>query len=79
LDVCSIQYFDGKIPFHRILIRRDGSSQFGSDNKWGNSHHFGLGWVLSKILLAKAETIFLKITWWLGKVGNQMFLCNKLF
>jgi hypothetical protein len=29
-------------------IRRDGSSNFGKDYRWGTFPAFGIGWVLSK-------------------------------
>ncbi|OAB29795.1 TonB-linked outer membrane protein, SusC/RagA family [Flavobacterium fryxellicola] len=60
-------------------IRRDGSSQFGSDNKWGNFPSFGLGWVLSKEgFLAESKTInFLKLRGGWGRLGNQNVPINQ--
>jgi len=54
-------------------FRRDGSSRFGDENKWGNFPSFSLGWRMSD------ESFFPEVGWindikvrgsW-GKVGNQ--------
>lgn len=54
--------------------RRDGSSQFGNNNKWGDFYNVGLGWVLSDepfmaALGNKLDLLKLKISY--GTVGNQ--------
>lgn len=60
-------------------IRRDGSSQFASDNKWGNFPSFGLGWVISKEdFLKDNKTInFLKLRGGWGRLGNQNVPINQ--
>lgn len=60
-------------------VRRDGSSQFASDNKWGNFPSFGLGWVISKEdFLKDNKTInFLKLRGGWGRLGNQNVPINQ--
>jgi len=60
-------------------IRRDGSSQFSSDNKWGNFPSFGLGWVVSKEdFLKDSKAInFLKLRGGWGRLGNQNVPINQ--
>lgn len=60
-------------------IRRDGSSQFSSDNKWGNFPSFGVGWVLSNEDFIKESTIinFLKLRGGWGRLGNQNVPINQ--
>jgi len=55
------------------LIRRDGSSRFGSNNKYGVFPSFSLGWVASKEdFLADVESInILKLRGGYGVVGND--------
>jgi len=60
-------------------IRRDGSSQFSSDNKWGNFPSFGLGWILSNENFIKESTTinFLKLRGGWGRLGNQNVPINQ--
>lgn len=60
-------------------IRRDGSSQFGVDYRWGNFPSFGLGWVLSKENFLKDNTAidFLKLRGGWGRLGNQNVGINQ--
>ena len=60
-------------------IRRDGSSQFASDKKWGNFPSFGLGWVITKEdFLKDSKTInFLKLRGGWGRLGNQNVPINQ--
>ncbi len=55
------------------LIRRDGSSRFGSNNKYGVFSSFSLGWVASKEdFLADVDAInILKLRGGYGVVGND--------
>lgn len=55
------------------LIRRDGSSRFGSNNKYGVFPSFSLGWVASKEdFLADVDAInILKLRGGYGVVGND--------
>jgi TonB-linked SusC/RagA family outer membrane protein len=64
--------FDGKYLVS-ALIRRDGSSKFLEDNRWGNFPAFSLGWRISD------ETFLRSVSWindlkvrgsW-GKMGNE--------
>jgi TonB-linked SusC/RagA family outer membrane protein len=60
-------------------IRRDGSSQFATDQKWGNFPSFGLGWIISKEdFLKDNKTInFLKLRGGWGRLGNQNVPINQ--
>jgi TonB-linked SusC/RagA family outer membrane protein len=60
-------------------IRRDGSSQFASEQKWGNFPSFGLGWVITKEdFLKDSKTInFLKLRGGWGRLGNQNVPINQ--
>lgn len=55
------------------LIRRDGSSRFGSNNKYGVFPSFSLGWLASReAFLADSEIVnMLKIRGGYGVVGND--------
>lgn len=55
------------------LIRRDGSSQFGQNNKYGNFPSFSLGWVLTKEDFWKQNKILntLKLRYSYGVTGNS--------
>jgi TonB-linked SusC/RagA family outer membrane protein len=54
-------------------VRRDGSSRFGTDNRWGNFPSVGLGWVVSDEPFMKAiEPIsFAKFRASYGVIGNN--------
>ncbi len=54
-------------------IRRDGSSRFGTDNRWGNFPSVGLGWVVSDENFAKnIEALsFAKVRASYGVIGNN--------
>ncbi|MFH6956699.1 SusC/RagA family TonB-linked outer membrane protein [Flavobacterium aquidurense] len=54
-------------------LRRDGSSKFAKDNRWGNFWSFGGAWVISKeSFLANSSWINdLKVRASLGEVGND--------
>jgi len=60
-------------------IRRDGSSQFASDQKWGNFPSFGLGWVITKEDFLKDSKMinFLKLRGGWGRLGNQNVPINQ--
>lgn len=60
-------------------IRRDGSSQFGKEYRWGTFPSFGLGWILSKEeFLANVKGInLLKLRGGWGKLGNQNVPLNN--
>ncbi|MBX9806492.1 MAG: SusC/RagA family TonB-linked outer membrane protein, partial [Flavobacteriaceae bacterium] len=55
------------------IIRRDGSSRFGENNKFGVFPSFNLGWVVSKEDFWKTNDVFnlLKIRGGFGIVGND--------
>lgn len=55
------------------ILRRDGSSRFGANNKYGTFPSFSLGWVVSKENFWKANDIVntLKIRGGYGVVGND--------
>ncbi|KAF2337569.1 SusC/RagA family TonB-linked outer membrane protein [Flavobacterium ginsenosidimutans] len=54
-------------------IRRDGSSNFGKDYRWGTFPSFGLGWVMTKeSFLAGVKGVdLIKLRGGWGKLGNQ--------
>lgn len=60
-------------------IRRDGSSSFAKDYRWGTFPAFGLGWVVSKeAFLQDSKTIdLLKVRGGWGKLGNQSVPLNR--
>ena len=54
-------------------IRRDGSSRFGSNNRWGNFPSVGAGWVISDENFAKKlpAISFAKLKASIGIIGNN--------
>lgn len=54
-------------------IRRDGSSRFGSDNRWGNFPSVGAGWIISDEEFAKKipAISFAKLKASYGIIGNN--------
>lgn len=60
-------------------IRRDGSSNFGKDYRWGTFPAFGLGWIVSKEdFMSNIEGInLLKLRGGWGKLGNQNVPLNN--
>jgi TonB-dependent starch-binding outer membrane protein SusC len=58
-----------------LSIRRDGSSRFGLDNRWGNFPSAALAWKLSEESFMESVTFiqFLKISGGYGVLGNQDF------
>lgn len=60
-------------------LRRDGSSNFGKDYRWGNFPAFGLGWILTKeSFLADVKGInVLKLRGGWGRLGNQNVPLNR--
>lgn len=57
-------------------LRRDGSSVFGENNKWGNFPSVSLGWAINKEPFMANQTIFneLKLRGGYGVTGNQQGL-----
>jgi len=55
------------------IVRRDGSSRFGSNNKFGFFPSFSAGWVVSREVFWAANSVvdFLKIRGGYGIVGND--------
>ncbi|REG99715.1 SusC/RagA family TonB-linked outer membrane protein [Flavobacterium aquicola] len=60
-------------------IRRDGSSNFGKDYRWGNFPAFGLGWIITKeSFMADIKAInVLKLRGGWGRLGNQNVPLNN--
>lgn len=60
-------------------IRRDGSSNFAKDYRWGTFPAFGLGWVITKEdFMANIKAInLLKLRGGWGKLGNQNVPLNN--
>jgi TonB-linked SusC/RagA family outer membrane protein len=56
-----------------LTLRRDGSSRFGKENRYGTFPAFSLGWRLSEEKFIKAMGIFsdLKLRYGWGRSGNQ--------
>lgn len=63
--------YKGKYLFSASL-RRDGSSRFGANNRWGNFPSVSLGWILSEeSFMADVKAIsFLKLRASYGVIGN---------
>lgn len=57
----------------QFVLRREGSSRFGDNNKWGNFPAASLGWTLSEEEFLKNNTLFnnLKLRVGYGVTGNQ--------
>ncbi|MCX6270303.1 MAG: TonB-dependent receptor [Bacteroidetes bacterium] len=55
-----------------VSLRRDASSRFGKDNKWGTFPAISVGWILSEEKFLKNNKIlsFLKLKVGYGKTGN---------
>lgn len=64
--------FAGKYLF-TAAIRRDGSSRFGSDNRWGNFPSISAGWIVSdeKFLQNAKALSLLKLRASYGVIGNN--------
>ena len=64
--------YDGKYLVS-FAFRRDGSSRFGSNTKWGNFPSVSLGWVLSdeQFMRGIEDIELLKLRASYGKVGNN--------
>lgn len=60
-------------------VRRDGSSNFGKDYRWGTFPAFGLGWIISKEdFMADVTGInLLKLRGGWGRLGNQNVPLNS--
>jgi TonB-linked SusC/RagA family outer membrane protein len=60
-------------------VRRDGSSQFGEDYRWGTFPSLGLGWIITNEDFAKnlkgVDLLKLRGGW--GKLGNQNVPLNS--
>lgn len=85
----SLMSFFGKVNYAynaRYLasatIRRDGSSRFGSDNRYGYFPAFSLGWRMSEENFIKDNVAFisdLKLRYGWGKTGNQSIANNAIY
>lgn len=64
--------YQGKY-FLSAAIRRDGSSRFGVDNRWGNFPSASVGWIISKEnFMPDGEVVsFAKLRASLGTIGNN--------
>lgn len=64
--------YDGKYLFE-ATVRRDGSSRFGVNNRFGVFPAFSLGWVMTSEDFMKQQNVidFLKIRASWGQLGNQ--------
>lgn len=61
-------------------IRRDGSSKFSPDNRWGTFGSVGAGWVISSEDFFNVEDInFLKLRAAWGKIGNSNGVPDNLY
>lgn len=77
----ALSSFFGKINYSfdnkylaSVTVRRDGSSRFGSNNRWGTFPAFSLGWRISEEhFFEGARNIVsdLKLRYGWGKTGNQ--------
>lgn len=64
--------YDNKYLFS-VALRKDGSSRFGKDNRWGVFPSVSAGWIVSNEAFLKENDIIseLKIRASWGKLGNQ--------
>jgi TonB-linked SusC/RagA family outer membrane protein len=64
--------FRGKYLF-TAAVRRDGSSRFGSNNRWGTFPSFSAGWVLSDedFMKSMPKVSFAKLRGSYGVIGNN--------
>ncbi len=65
-----------------VTLRRDGSSRFGSDNRFGMFPAFSLGWRVSEEPFIKSNVPFLsdlKLRYGWGKSGNQEIANNATY
>lgn len=62
-------------------IRRDGSSNYSSDYRWGTFPSFGLGWIITKeSFLSDVKGLdLLKLRGSWGKLGNQKVPLNRAY
>jgi TonB-dependent starch-binding outer membrane protein SusC len=76
----ALQSFFGKVNYDyadkylaSITLRRDGSSRFGPDNRWGNFYAGSLGWRMDKESFLENNDLIDRLLWRVsyGKVGNQ--------
>ncbi|WP_337965127.1 SusC/RagA family TonB-linked outer membrane protein [uncultured Flavobacterium sp.] len=60
-------------------VRRDGSSNFNKDYRWGTFPSFGIGWILTKesFLADVKEINLIKLRGSWGKLGNQNVPLNN--
>lgn len=60
-------------------LRRDGTSQYQTDYRWGHFPSFGLGWVVSNESFLKDNTFlnFLKLRGGWGRLGNERVPLNN--
>ena len=60
-------------------LRRDGSSNFGKDYRWGTFPSLGLGWIISKEnFMANVDVVnLLKLRGGWGRLGNQNVPLNN--
>lgn len=80
-DSYALSSFFGKINYTfdnkylaSLTVRRDGSSRFGVNNRWGTFPAFSLGWRISEeAFFAKAKNVVsdLKLRYGWGMTGNQ--------
>lgn len=72
--------FDGRYLVN-ATFRRDGSSKFSPENRWGNFGSIGLGWVVSdESFFAPVEAVdFLKLRAAWGTVGSGLGLPANLY
>jgi TonB-linked SusC/RagA family outer membrane protein len=71
--IARINYNYGGKYLLTAAIRRDGSSRFGSDNRWGNFPSVSAGWVISdeKFMAPIKAVSFLKLRASYGVIGNN--------
>jgi len=78
-DYRRVSYF-GRVNYNfdnrylvQATVRRDGSSKFGSENRWGTFHSVALGWRLSNESFFPQDTpisnLKLRASW--GRLGNE--------
>ena len=70
----NVNYDYKKRYFATATIRRDGSSRFGEENRWGNFYSGSIGWAISEESFMDNATVIdnLKIRASYGQTGNSL-------
>lgn len=76
ISICSLKLFVERQIYFTITARRDGSSYFAENNKWGIFPSASVAWRVNEEVFMKDKTPFsdLKLRIGYGAVGNENVL-----